>query len=163
MANDLISYGKCLGEGSIYYSSQSIVCTLSTSISRRYRSPETNWPQNPQYEHFLLYQGPICRTCKPSAILYISWRADPRPSAIILCSHRPESKQPNHLLYSRTEGYSRMPGWGISPTSPLLVYRCCVLSWKHLLFCLLAFDVCWLSSSRMQYMQPVYSKILSSV
>lgn len=99
--------------------------------------------------------SPRCRTCGPSASCLLKSRSTSLSNYFL---RRP--RKPNRLLYSRTEGWTWLPGWGISPTSPLLVYQRCVPSWKHPPFCLLAFDVCCLSSSRMQ---PVYSKILSSV
>lgn len=102
-------------------------------------------------------RGPRCRTCGPSASCLLKSRSTSLSNYSL---RRPRNKQPNPLLYSRTEGWTWLPGWGISPTSPLLVHRRCVPSRKHPPFCLLAFDVCCLSSSRMQ---PVYSKILSSV
>lgn len=70
-------------------------------------------------------QVPEDRTWEPSALLYLSQRADPWPSAFILCLPTPESK-PLIVLQ-----HHWMSGWRTIPVAFLLVSQLNILSWKH--------------------------------
>lgn len=159
----IISFsGKCLGEGSIY-SNRSIICMLSTPISWRYWSPETNCPRKPQWEHFLLIKAQY------------AGHASHQPSCTY---HKEQTHVPQPLFFACTDLKASSPTTFCTP-EPGDTCGCldAELAWWSLFlftgaayraesiprFCLLAFDVCRLSSSRMQHMQPVYSKILSFV
>lgn len=101
-----------------------------TDLLRQISSKTSIWA-------FLTYQDPICMTCNPSAILYVSQRADPHPSAIILCSRRSESSQTTYCAPEPRDACGRLDG-ELAQHPPLLVYWCWVPSWKHPRF------VCWL-------------------
>lgn len=90
----LISFsGNSLEEGSIYYSQLTFMLNvLPTFTSWRYWLPETNNPKKTLKWAFPAGEGPEGRTWEPSALLYISQRADSWPSAFILCLPIPESK-----------------------------------------------------------------------
>lgn len=99
----LISFsGKCLGEGSISYSSQSITYVLPTFISWRYWLPETNCPQKPQNELFLQVKAQRAEhgSHQPSCAYHRVQIHAPQ-HLFSACPHL----KANHSLYSSTTGW----------------------------------------------------------